>query len=104
MPNLANGRVILRFNNSVLVQKGSSSLYCSFISNLYIVYELNNWPHDTTNNFSLKNCLLGTVKLVRNAKSKFTYSGQEIAFNGEDSWSFDNDLARNVLTFGVDST
>ena len=42
MPNLANGRIILKFNNSVLVQKNSSSLYSNFILNLYIVYKLNN--------------------------------------------------------------
>ena len=67
MSNLANGRVILKFNNSCLVEKSSSSLYNSVISNLYIVYDLNNWPRNTTNNFTLKNCLFGTVKLIRNA-------------------------------------
>ena len=39
MSNLANGWVILKLNNSVLVQKSSSSLYSNFILNLYIVYE-----------------------------------------------------------------
>ena len=41
MSNLANGRVDLKFNNSVLVQKRFSSLYSNFILNLYIAYELN---------------------------------------------------------------
>ena len=49
MSNLAYGRVILTFNNSVLVEKNSSSLYSNFILNLYIVYELNNWPRDPSN-------------------------------------------------------
>ena len=49
MSNLAYGRVILTFNNSVLVEKNSSSLYSNFILNLYIVYELNNWPLDPSN-------------------------------------------------------
>ena len=40
MSNVANGRVILKFNNSVLVQKSSSSLYSNFILNLHIIYEL----------------------------------------------------------------
>ena len=72
MPNLVNGRVILKFNNSVLVQENSSSLYSNFILNLYIVYELNNWPHNPSIIFTQKICLFGTVKLVRNAiKSKF---------------------------------
>ena len=40
MFNLANDRVNLNFNNSVLVQKCFSSLYSNFILKLYIVYEL----------------------------------------------------------------
>ena len=44
--------------------------------NVCIVYKLNNWPRNPTNNFPQQNCLLGTVKLVRDAiKSKFTYNG-----------------------------
>ena len=66
MSNLANGRVILKLNNFVLVQKSSSSMQTNFISNLYIVYELNNWPRNRTNNSPQRNSF-GTVKLVRNA-------------------------------------
>ena len=36
MTNLADGEVSLKFNNSVLVQKNSSSFYGNFI-----VYEIN---------------------------------------------------------------
>ena len=44
----------------------------------------------------------GAVKLVRNSiKGKFTYNGRGIAFDGEVSWSFDNDSTRNVIVFGV---
>ena len=86
--NLANGRVNLKFNNSVLVQKLFCSLYSNFILNLYIVYELNTWPGNPVNNFFLKNYLSGTVKLVRNTtKIKCTYNGRGIAFVGESSWS-----------------
>ena len=67
MSNLANGRVIFKYNNPVLVQKSSSSLYSNFILNLYIAYESRNWPRDPTNKFPLKNCLFGIVNLVRNA-------------------------------------
>ena len=102
MSHLANCCVNLKFKNSVLVQIGSSSLYSNFILNLYIVYELNNWPHNPTNNFYLKNCLFGTVKSVRNAiKINFTYNGWGIAFDGEGSWSFDNDFARNVIRWRI---
>ena len=53
MPNLANARVSLKFSNSVLVQKNASSLYSNFILNLYVVHELNTWPRNSTNNFTL---------------------------------------------------
>ena len=51
MSDSGNGRVILKFNHSVLVQKSSSSLYSIFILDLYIVYELNDWPHNPSNSF-----------------------------------------------------
>ena len=87
MSNLANGRVILIFNNSVLVQKSSYSLHSNFILNFYI------------NSFPLKNCSFGTVKLVGNTiESKFTYNGRGISFDGEGEWSFGNDNARNVVS------
>ena len=65
MTNLANGGVSLKlkFNNSVLVQKNSSLLYNNFILNLCIIYELNNWPHNPTNNFTLK--IVYLVQLVK---------------------------------------
>ena len=76
MSNLANDKVILKFSKSVLVQKRSFFLYSSFFLNLYIVYELRNWPQNPTNSFPLKSCLFGTVKLVRNTiQSEFTYNG-----------------------------
>ena len=37
MSNLAYGRVILKFNSSVLVPENSSSLYSNFILNLHTV-------------------------------------------------------------------
>ena len=42
-------------------------------------------------------------KLVRNTiKIKFSYNGRGIAFDGEGLWSFSNDLAIDVVMFGVD--
>ena len=82
-----------------------SYLYNDFILNLYIVYEFNTKPHNPANSFSLKDCLFGTVKLTKNAdKSKFTYNGRGIAFDGKGSWSFSNGFARNVTIFVVNNT
>ena len=37
-------------------------------------------------------------------KSKYVYSGYEIAFDGIGSWSFGNDIATNVIIFGVNNS
>ena len=51
---------------------------------MHIIYELNDRPHNASNNFPLKYCSFGTVKLLRNAaKSKFTCNGWGTAFDGE---------------------
>ena len=106
--NLANDRVRLKFSN--LVQKlfrakNSSSLYSNLILKLHLVYELNNWPRNASNNFTLKNCVFGTVKLIRNAtKGKFICKVQGKTFDGAGAWSFSNYFARNIVTFGVDNT
>ena len=69
MSNLANGRVILKFNSSVLVQKISYSLHSNFILKLYIVYELNNWQRNPSNKFALKIVyLVSQISKIRNQK------------------------------------
>ena len=68
---------------------------------LYLVFKLKNSRN--TNKFILKNCSLGTInqRSARNAsKGKFVQNGRKIGFDGADSWSFGNDFARNVVTFG----
>ena len=52
---------------------------------MYIVYDLDIWPHNPTNNFTKRNCLFGTVILTRNVdKSEFTRNYfQGIAFEGK---------------------
>ena len=70
MSNLGNGRIILKFNNSVLVQQNYSSLYSNFILNLHIVPEINNWLRNPSNDFTIKNCLFGTVKLRKKRSQK----------------------------------
>ena len=105
MSKLANGRVKSKFKNSALVQKSFSSLYSNFILSLYIVYELNTWPSNPSNKFTLTHCLFATLKLARNAdKSYFTCNSPRIAFVGQDSSIFGNDFARNVVIFGFDNS
>ena len=75
------------------------------IVNVYIVYYLDAWPRNPTNNFKFKNCLFGATSVVKNTdKEKHLYSGYRITFDSAGSWSFDNGIARNVIIFGVDNS
>ena len=50
--------------------------YLTKIINVYIAYDLDAWPGNCTNNFTLKNCLLGTTNIVKSSdKEKFVYGG-----------------------------
>ena len=103
--NLAKGRVILKSNKSVLMQKILLHCMATFTLNLHTVYELNNWPRSPRNSFTLRNCLFGTVTLVWNiVKSKFIFNRRGTAFDGEGLRSFGNDIARNAVIFGVDNS
>ena len=58
-----------------------------------------------TENFKFKNCLFGAANIVKNSnKEKYVYSGYGITFDSTGSWSFNNDFARNVILFGVNSS
>ena len=52
---------------------------------------------------TLKNSLLGTVKLVKNAEiDKCKYSGYDIGFDRHGTFSVPNGFGKNVIIFGVD--
>ena len=101
MFNLVNGRAILKLNNTVLVQKSYTPLHINLVLNFCLSLcnlILNNWPCSPTNNFTLNNCLFGTVKLTRYAnKKKINHNGGGIVFDGNDMWSFGNGFARNFV-------
>ena len=72
------------------------------IPNVYIVYHLDALPENSTNNFKSKNCLFGETNIVKTSdKEKNVYSGNGITFDSADSCRFDNDIAGNVISFGV---
>ena len=49
---------------------------------VYIVYDLDAWPKNPTNNFKFKNCLFGATSVVKNRdKEKYMYSGYRITFD-----------------------
>ena len=79
--------------------------YLNKIGNVYIVYYLDLCPKNPTNNFKFKNYLFGATSIVKNSeKEKYVYGGYGITFDSAGLWSFDNDIARNVINFGVDNS
>ena len=88
--------------DSLAVEKNN---YLTKIVNVYIVCDLDAWPRNLTNNFKFKNCLFEATNIVKNSdKEKYVYSGYGITFDSASSWSFDNNFARNVISFGVDNS
>ena len=77
----------------------------SKIVNVYIVFDLDAWPRNATNNFKFKNCLFGATSTVKYSdKEKHVYSGYAIRSASAGSWSFDHDSVRNVIIFGADNS
>ena len=74
------------------------------VINLYISYTLIRWLRNLTTDFTLNNCLFGSVKLTKNAdQDKCKYNGYGIGFNSRSEFLFtDGNLGRNVILFGDD--
>ena len=50
--------------------------YLCKIVNVDIVYDLDTWSRNPTNNLKFKNCLFAAINIVRNSdKEKYVYSG-----------------------------
>ena len=82
--------------DSFAVEKNN---HATKIANAYIAYNLANLQKNLLLNFTLKNWFFGATNIVK----KWMCSS-EIAFDGAGWWSFGNDFARNVVTFGVDNS
>ena len=55
--------------------------YETKIVNTYIVYKLDAWPRNPSNNFTFKNCLFGVTSVVKNNdEEKWVYSCYGITF------------------------
>ena len=90
----------MQFNDSILVEEQNK--YLTKIVNAHIVYDLDYWPKNPPNNFSLKSYLIGVNNTVINSeKSKYVYSGYETAFDSAVSQSFGKDFARNVVLLKI---
>ena len=97
-----NARIKLKFDESILIQKMSTSL--GLIANYYIVYKLN--PRTNSSNIVLENCLFGKIKLTKNADSdKYKYQGHGTGFDLSGIFSHpDGGNGKNDIISGVDMT
>ena len=51
-----------------------------------MVYDLDAWPRNPTNNFKFKNCLIEATSIVRNShKRKYLYRGYGMTFESAGS-------------------
>ena len=100
---LSEYRIGIKFDKDPLAIEQNN--YWSKIVNVYIVYDLDAQPRSPTNNFKFKICLFAATNIVKNSdKEKYVYSGYRKTFDSAGSWSFDNDFARNVISFGADNS
>ena len=72
--------------------------------NFFIVYELDPWLRDLNFDFTLKDCLLGGVKLAKNADpDKFIYRGYGIRLDSRSEFLFpDGTMGKYVIIFEVE--
>ena len=62
------------------------------------------WLNNLNTDFTLKNCLFGSVQVTKNADiDKYKYSGYSIGFDSRSEPLFaDGSMGTNVIIFGVD--
>ena len=62
---LSEYRIGIQFDKDPLAIQHNN--YMTKIVNAYIVYDLDDWSRNLTNNFKFKNCLFGATNVVRNS-------------------------------------
>ena len=81
-------RLRLRFEGSCLEQEDTVPFTPNNIVNLFIVYKLGRWSRDVNTGFTLKDCLLGAVKITKNVDAdKCKHSGYSIGFDSRSEFS-----------------
>ena len=94
-------KIRIKFDGSFLNRFPPTILHGNIV-NIYIVYEITS-DYKDINYPTLENCLFGSVKLTKNADiDKYGYSGYGIGSDRETSFSFGNDIGKNVIILGAD--
>ena len=71
------------------------------VVNVFIVYELDSWAWDLNTDFTSGGCLVGVVKLTKNADpEKYLYSGYGIGFDTQIEYSLPRgSVGKNAIIF-----
>ena len=74
------------------------------VLNLYISYTLNPQLRNLNTDYTLGNCLFGSVKLTKNADvDKYMFSNYNIGFDFRSHYLFTGgSIGKNVIIFGAD--
>ena len=99
-----NSRIKLKFKGSCLKQVDKAAFTPKYVVTLFIVCDLDSWPRDLGNDFTLGGCLFGGFKLAKNADpDKYVYSGYGIGFVMRIEYSLpDGSVGKNVISFWAD--
>ena len=100
---LSQYKIGIKFDKDPLAVEQNNYLI-KFV-NVCIDYNLVVWSKNLTSNFRFKNCLFRTTSAVKTSdKENYIYRGYGITFGSADSWSFEDNFARNVIIFGADNS
>ena len=94
-----NTKIRLTFKRSCSNQEDISNI----VVNLFIVYELDRWSRDLNTDFTLKDCLFGSVKLTKNVDpDKYKYSDYGIGFDSHSEFVLSHgNMGKNAIIFGA---
>ena len=82
---LSEYRIGIKFDKDPLAVEQNN--YFPKTVNVYIVYDLDAWPRNPTNNFKFKNRLFGATNVLKNSdKEKYVYGRYGITFDSGGSW------------------
>lgn len=90
------------FNSNSYLKQAKSASTATGIVNLYTLYVVIFWPYNLSAEFTIGNCLFGTVKLAKNADvDKYGYSGSCIGFDACPSFLLSNkkEMTEKMLLF-----
>ena len=90
----------MNFNGLCLIKNNIS--IPKKVINLYISYKLGQQLKNLSTDFTLRNCLFGSVKLNKNADpDKYNYTGYDIGFDSPSEFLFtEGSYGKNVTIFG----